>query len=231
MIKIKTLVLALASTLLITACSGKGGESDNPPAPEKTNYEKALEVVSNYDIEKTNGYDFSLKQYLGRDEVNSDVIALRADFSGNIKAQKVETSKRLNQYGTGEQFTTTENTTYFSNNMICEYKNNQWKWSNYKKSDYFAVYISRISFDKSYLSSIKEELNEKYTLTADVPDDKIKGFLDSDSATFNSLSVKLVVSSDFTSFDSVELSYFQANTRSEVKFSSYVGSVSIDLPN
>lgn len=231
MIKAKTFLLVAASMLLITGCGGDKGGSDNPPGPEKTNYEKALDAVSSFDIEKTNGYDYSLKQYLGRDETNSDVISLRADFSGSIKAKKDETLKRLNTYGSGEQFTTTVTTTYFANNMICEYKNDQWKWSNYKKSDYFAISISQINFDKSYLSSIKESLDNKYVLSADVPDAKVKEFLNSETASFTSVSLKLTISSDFTNFESLELSYFQTNTRSEMKFEVYRGSVSIDLPN
>mgnify|MGYP000845575567 CR=1 FL=1 len=230
MIKAKTLLLALASMLLITGCGDKGG-SDNPPEPEKTNFEKALAAVASFDIEKTNGYDYSLKQYLGRDEANSDVISLRADFSGSIKAQKDETHKRLNTYGSGEQFTTTVTTTYFSDNMICEYKNNQWKWTNYKKSDYFAISISQINFDKSYLTSIKESLDSKYVLSADIPDAKVKEFLNSETASFTSVSLKLTTSSDFSNFESLELSYFQTNTRSEMKFEVYRGNVSIDLPN
>lgn len=230
MIKTKTLLLAFTSMLLITGCGDKGG-SDNPPEPEKTNFEKALAAVASFDIEKTNGYDYSLKQYLGRDEANSDVISLRADFSGSIKAQKDETLKRLNTYGSGEQFTTTVTTTYFSNNMICEYKNNQWKWTNYKKSDYFAISISQINFDKSYLTSIKESLDSNYVLSADIPDSKVKEFLNSETASFTSVSLKLTTSSDFSNFESLELSYFQTNTRSEMKFEVYRGNVSIDLPN
>ena len=229
--KIRLLTLTIASVLLVTGCNKDSGGSETPPEPEKTNYEKALAAVSKFDIEKTNGYDYSLKQYLGKDETNSDVISLRADFSGNITAQKDETIKRLNTYGSGEQFTTTQVTTYFSNNMICEYKNNQWKWSNYKKSDYFAISISSIKLDKSYLSSIKEDLATKYVLTADVPDEKVKEFLNSETASFTSVSVKLTVSSDFANFESLELSYFQTNTRSEMKFEVYRGSVSINLPN
>ena len=229
MIKAKTFLLVVSSALLISGCNGGG--SDNPPQPEKTNYEKAIETVSNFDIEKTNGYDYSLKQYLEKDETNSDVISLRADFTGNIKARKDETLKRLNTCGSGEQFTTTVTTTYFSDNMICEYKNDEWKWSNYKKSEYFANSISQISFDKGYLTSIKENLSDKYVLTADVPDEKVKEFLKSQAVSFSSVSIKLTISSDFSNFESLELSYFQSNTRSEMTFNVYRGSVSIDLPN
>ena len=209
------------------------GSSSASSAPaEKTNFEKALEAVSSFDIEKTNGYDYSLRQYYGRDEVNSDVIVLRADFSDDIKAQKVETIRRLNQYGTGEQFTTTETTTYYNNNMICELKNNQWKWSNFKKSEFFAVSIANMKFDKAYLSSVKESTKDnKYVISADVPDEKIKEFLGSTETSFTGLSLKLTFSSNVSSFESVELSYLQSNTRSELKFSTYVGNVSIVLPN
>lgn len=229
MIKTKTFLLVISSVLLMTGCTGGG--SDNPPQPEKTNYEKAIKTISNFDIEKTNGYDYSLKQYLGKDETNSDVISLRADFTGNVKARKDETLRRLNTYGSGEQFTTTVTTTYFSDNMICEYKDNEWKWSNYKKSEYFANSISQISFDTEYLTSIKENLGDKYVLTADVPDEKAKDFFKSETVSFSSVSIKLTVSSDFSNFESLELSYFQSNTRSEMIFNVYRGSVSIDLPN
>ena len=229
MIKIRTNLLFLSAVFLLTGCGG--GDSSNPPQPEKTNFEKAVEVVSNFDIEKTNGYNYSLKQYLGRDETNSDVISLRADFSGEIKAKKEETLKRLNNYGSGEQFTITSTTTYFSNNMICEFKNDQWKWSNYKKSDYFANAISNISLDKAYLTGIKENLTDKYVLTADIPDEKVGEFFKSETVSFTGISLKLSISSDFLNLESLQLSYFQTSTRSEVTFDVYRGSVSIDLPN
>lgn len=228
MIKRKS-ILFVTSIILLTSCGGN--TSDSSSENDKTNFEKATEVVSNFDIEKTNGYDYSLKQFIGKDEVNSDNISLRVNFNNNIKAKKVETIKTLNTYGEGEQFNIEVVTTYFSNNMICEYINDQWKWSNYKKSDYFSNAISNIYLDKSNLSSIKENLNEKYVLTADIPDEKAKDFFKLESISFTSVSLKLTISNDFLNFESLELSYFQKNTRSELSFSVYRGPVSIDLPN
>lgn len=229
--KLQVLILSLSSVLLLTGCGGGSKKPDPTPVePEKTNFEKALIAVSNFDIEKTNGFDFSLVQYLGRETVNSDIISLRADFSGEITAKKVESSKRLNEYGTGEQFTITEVTTYFHNNTIAEYKNNQWKWSNCKKSDYFGNAISNLNFDKSYLTSVKESLDSKYVLTADIADNKVKDFLGQE-VSFSNVSIKLSISSDFKDFLSLEVSYFQEQTRSEMFFEVYRGSVTIELPN
>lgn len=228
--KNQILTLSLLGLLTVTGCNMKAGDDSKSIQPEKTNFEKAISVVADFDIENTNGFDYSLKQYLGRDETNSDTVSLRVDFSGDIKAEKSTTSKRLNEYGAGEQFTITETTTYFSNNMICEYKNDNWKWSNCKKSDYFANAISKLSFDESYLASVKESLNNNYVLTADIQESKIKDFLGADSS-FSSASLELTVSADFKRFESLEISYFQQQTRSEMKFTVYRGEVSINLPN
>lgn len=258
MIKIKHLSLALASLTLLAACGGgsQSNPSSNPssaspssiqpsssrePAsslttsslpPEKTPFEKAVDTFSKYDVEKTNGYDFSLIQYLGKTVVNSDTIQLRASFSSDVKAEKVETIKRLNEYGAGEQFTTSTITTYFENNMICEFKNNRWQWSNCKKGEYFAASITRISIDQSFLGSVREsESSGKYVISADVLDNKVNQFLNSNEVSFSSLTFKLTVSSDYSKFESLELSYFQENTRSEMRFSTYIGDVSIVFPN
>ncbi len=199
--------------------------SENP----LSNFEKAALALKNYDIESTNGYDYSLKQYLGKDVTNSDEIELRADFSGSVIARKTQRSTRLNEYGSGAQFTTTESTTYFNNNTIGELKNGKWSWSNCKKSAYFATGISDITIEKEWLSSIKETLDENYVLSAEVLDDKA-GLLLGMTTSINSLSMKLTVNNDFSSFVSIEMSYFQSATRSEMSFSSYSGSVDITLP-
>lgn len=195
-----------------------------------SNYEKAMIALKNYDIESTNGYDYSLKQYIGKEVTNSDEIELRADFGGSIIARKIQKTKRLNEYGSDEQFTTTEITTYFNNNAVCEFKNGEWSWSNYKKSAYFATIVSEIEIRKEWLSSIKETFDENYVLSADVLDDKVNLFFDS-STSINSLSLKLTINKDISKFVSIELSYFQNLTRSEMLFSSYNGNVDITFPN
>ena len=228
--KILILTPPLLSALLIAGCSVTADNGSKSAEPEKTNFEKALVAVASFDIEKTNGFDYSLKQYLGRDEINSDTISLRASFSDDPIAQKVTTSRRLNEYGAGEQFTTTEETTYYSRNMICEYKNDAWRWSNCKKSEYFANSIASFTFDKSYFTSVVESLNTDYVLTADVKESNIKEFFGAESS-FSSVGIKLTISSDFADFESLEVSYFQQQTRSEMKFAIYRGDVSISLPN
>lgn len=206
-------------------------QSENSSSSEESlsNFEKAVLALKGYDIESTNGYDYSLKQYLGKDVANSDEIELRVDFSGSVIARKTQKSTRLNEYGSGEQFTITEDITYFSNNTIGELKNGKWSWSNCKKSTYFATGISNISIEKDWLSSIKETLDGNYVLSAEVLDDKVDSLLGTETS-INSLSMKLTVSNDFSSFVSIEMSYFQSATRSEMSFSTYSGSVDITLP-
>ena len=198
---------------------------------EKTNMEKALEVISSFDIENTNGYDYSLTQYLGMTVTNEDVISLRADFSGSPIGQKDITTKRLNEYGAGEQFTTTTETNYFSNNMIAEYKNGKWVWSNCRKADYFKIAVSDISFDPSLFTSVRESLNTNYVLMADVPDEKVASFFGVSETTINSLSITITVDASFSKLEGIKLSYLQKTTRSEMTFDAYYGDVSIRLPN
>lgn len=228
MIKAKKL-LFLINTLFVISCGEP--ESGNYHKPEKADYEKALITISNFDLEKTNGYDFSLEQYFGNYETNSSVVSLRADFSGNIKAKKSKTTKRLSTYETGEQYLMNTEITYFSNNMICEYEVNKWKWSNYKKNDYFEYPISQIDFDRSYFESITEKKDSKYVFTAVVPDSKVKAFFKSETATFTGVAISFALSADFLNFESLELQYSQNKTRSELKLEIYRGAVNITLPN
>lgn len=211
--------------------SSESSSASDSSAPQKTNMEKALDVIANFNIENTNGFDYSLSQYLGTTIVNSDATVLRADFSGSPIGQKDITTKRLNEYGTGEQFTTTTETNYFANNMIAEYKNGRWVWSNCRKADYFKVSIADIAFDQTALTSIRESLTTNYVLMADVPDAQVASFLGVSETTINSLSITVTIDLSFTKLEEIKLSYFQTNTRSEMIFDVYYGEVSINLPN
>ena len=230
----KRILLILISAVFLSAssCYKENVETNVLPNPEKSNYEKALLTISEFDIENTNGFDFSLKQYLGKDEINYDIISLRADFSNDVKECKEEESKKLNgYYEKGEQYTFSKNITYYSNNMICENKNDEWEWSNCKKSTFFENSISRMNFDKSFFTSVKESYNGQYVFSANVIEEKTKDFMNVDENDFSGMSIKLFVSSDFNELESVELSYFQKYTRTEMKFSIYRGNVEIVLPD
>ncbi|MCH5180945.1 MAG: hypothetical protein J1F32_07005 [Erysipelotrichales bacterium] len=253
--KTTLLLTTIASLFILGACSSakssagnslssteiSSGNSESLPSniessnngsvtPEKSNFDKVLDAISNYNIEFTNGYDYSLIQYLGKDIVNSNSISLRADFSNDVRAEKIETSKRLNEYGKGEQYTETEVITYFFNNTVGEYKDNKWVWSNCKKSDFFATSISNIKIEKEYLTSIKENNGTNFTISADVLDEKVNSFFNVDTISINSVSLKIEVSSDFNKLESIELSYFSSNTRFEMSYEAFYGNVSIDIP-
>lgn len=64
-----------------------------------------------------------------------------------------------------------------------------------------------------------------------MPDNKVKAFFKSETATFTGVSISFTLSADFLNFDSLELQYSQNKTRSELKLEIYRGVVNITLPN
>jgi hypothetical protein len=245
---LRNIAFPLALALLLSGCgrngpaSSSGGESTSEESQAsgessssmssaaQSDVEKALGVFKSYSVESTNGFDYSLSQYLGKTVTNSDAVSLRADFSGDARAKRDETTKKLNAYGTGEQFTTTESTSYFLKNARADLKDGKWTWTNCKASDYFSNTISNISIDETMLKNPKSAVGETFVLTADVPDDQVAALFKVSKTTIKDLSLVLKVSSNFSTLSSLELSYFQATTYTELKFSNYFGHVDIALP-
>lgn len=219
-------VVSLICTFLLVGC----GNDDKPIEKEKSSFEKTVFVLENFDVHNTNGYDYSLKQYIGNDVANSHEIVLRADFTQDTKAKKVESAKKLNDFSSNEQYSYESVTTYFYNNRIAEFKNDSWKWSSCKEKDYLNCNLNNFKFDASYFENIKESTDDFYTFKANVVGTKINDFFGTENCSFEEVTVTIKVNTDFSSLSSVLITYFQSKTYTEFSFAVYKGAVSIDLP-
>lgn len=217
---VSVMILSL-SMLLTMGCHRK----------EKTNFEKATDVINNFSVQNTNGFDYSLKQYLNTDVTNSHEIVLRADFSNEIKAKKVESTKKLNDFRENEQFTEETKTTYFYSNRMAELNEDTWKWTTCKEADYFNCGIENFKFDADYFENINEKTQDSYSFKATIIQSKINDFLGIETKSINSVTVNITIDLTLTKLISLKINYFQNTTYTEFSFVPYFGEANIDLPN
>lgn len=208
-----------------------GGSFGGDGQTELSNFEKALSSVSNYNIRTTNGFDYSIKQFYSSEIVNSKLIQLRVKFDDGTQAKKIENTKSLNTYGQGEQFTTTEKTTYFRNNQICENDGSGWTWRAYDESEYLKTGLSSLSLDEDYFSNITEtKEGADIRFSADIPANYVKTVLGNDANGFTQVKASLLVKNDYSLMKSLTFTYNQEKTNSEVSFVSVFDSGTIDFP-
>lgn len=221
--------LSVSTVTFLTSCGGGDNSSSEGPTVTETNFEKAVKVVNAFDITTTHGYDYSLSQYLGNDVTNSHEISLRADFSGQTKAEKNETSKTLNDFEADTQYTVESVHSYFYNNRMAVESNGYWNWTNCKERDYFSCNISSFDFNTDYFESVKEDSQGTYSFKATVKESQIESFVGF-SSSIEDISIIVKVDSNFSNLISLELQYFQKTTYTEIKFTSYSGTVDIRIP-
>lgn len=225
---VKFLLIPLLTTLVcLTGC---GGEDKPEPAPEKTNIEKAISLYNDFDIYKTNGYDYSLNQFLGETITNSHEIELKADFSGDVKGQKTEHLKELNSFDAETQFAESSETTYFYNNRIAKNDNGQWKWSNCKEKDFFNCNVGSKKISQDMFTNLKENSDSTYKLKGTLLESKYLEFLGIENFSGDEVSVSITVDSQFSKLMSFTISYFQSITFTEFIFEPFYGSVNINIP-
>lgn len=223
----KTLITLFIPLVLLASC---GGNNSDPDVPVKTDFEKAVETISNFSVKSTNGYDYYLKQYLGNTVSNSHEIKLRASFDNDVKAKKEESSKTLNEFNLESQYTIENVTTYFLNNRKAEYNGSTWKWTNCKESEYFASNISSFQIKSEYFENIKESKNNSYVFKADIIQTKVNDFFKLENSTIEEAKISIELNNNLDELLSVSISYFQSKTYTEFSFETYSGAVDIDIP-
>jgi len=220
------LLTLLIPLILLTSCD----DDSSSDIPVKSDFEIATEIISNFSVKNTNGYDYSLKQYLGNIVSNSHEIKLRASFDGDVKAKKEETSKTLNEFNLDSQYTIESVTTYFLNNRMAEYNGSSWKWSNCKESEYFGSNISSFEIKSDYFENAKENKGTTYTYKADIIQSKVNEFFKLSNSTIEEAKLTIELDNALTRLLKLTLSYFQAKTYTEFSFVTYSGTVDIDIP-
>lgn len=228
-----TVFLTLFSCFILASCgSTDSGSSSGDDSSKKTHFEQALESFSKYDLRVTNGFDYSIKQYYGSETVNSKSTKLRVKFDNGTEAKKILNTKRLNEFGQGEQYSFTETTTYFKNNQICEFENGVWSWRTLDESEYLKSNLSAFSVDKQYFTNVSEaSVQSDIKFTANVPSNFISAVLGNDATGISQLQFTLVVNNDCSLFKSLSFTYNQQNTNSEILFTSVFDAGTIDFPS
>lgn len=226
-------ILMLFSCFVLTSCgSTDSGSSSGDDSSKKNHFEQALESFSKYDLHLTNGFDYSIKQYYGSEIVNSKSIKLRVKFENGTEAKKTTNTKKINEFGQGEQYSFAETVTYFKNNQICEFDDGIWSWRAFDESEYLKTNLSAFSVDKQYFTNVSEtSVQSDLKFTANVPSNYISSVLGNDTAGINQLQFTLVVKNDYSMLKSLSFTYNQQNTNSEISFVSVFDSGTIDFPS
>lgn len=231
-IRIASFLIVCSSFVLASCGSQDNTSSSDNDSSKQSNFDRALNLFSKFDLHLTNGFDYSVKQYYKSDVVNAETIKLRVNFDDGTQAKKITSSKKLNEFGQSEQFSFEETTTYFKNDQICEYDNGTWNWRAFDETEYLITNLSSFSVEEQFFINISESSFQKdLKFTADVPSNYIKNVLGNLASDFNDLKFTLTIKSDYSVITSFSFTYKQTYTNSEISFSSVFVAEPIDFPS
>lgn len=194
--------------------------------------ESILNLVSNFDINNTYGFDYSLTQREVYTNIicNSKSIEVRLNNNQGIRTDKVKT---LNKDITNGQYTETSATYYYKDNKIGYYDDsNALKWKDSNLSDFVNVSINDFDFSTYYKSnSVKLNSYGKYSqLTLNIDDSLSSSFLGT-KETIKNLSFVIVCTKSYDTLISFTMSYNSKLTIFEYEFEPYLTKTNIEIPS
>lgn len=222
----KTIIILLTIICLLFIGCGKEVEEIDELKDEK----EILNLINSYQVEGTNGFDYSLEQKLNESIINSHTLSIRLDNSSELKGSREEYKKELNEDITKEQFSELNATAYYYNNKIATYEKDSWVWKECRISEFASVNINSFNLDISKLSNLKLSNEGSYlVLTFNVSDSDASSFLGV-KGNIRDLSFKIKVLEESKQLVSFEMNYLQDSTKTFFSFIPYYGSVKIELP-
>ena len=228
----KMLTILFVFSLIISLFACKKTEVEDFTTSNVEMYQKEKEIFSyikHFDIDNTNGYDYSLEQKYNDNVVNSHLISVRIDRSRYV-GSRIENKKTINSDIYGEQYINESATAYYKNNMIGTFKNNEWSWTLCTLFDFSSVNIEYFDIDISNVYDLQLSSNEDYsTLTFKVKDSDASLLLGV-SDNIKNLSFIIIVDTSKEQLINFNMSYSQNLTTTQFSFAPYYGVVEIEMP-
>ena len=202
---------------------------------KRSNEEKMIDLVNNYNVIGTNGYDYSLvqKETKSTTITNSHTIELRLDNSSiNIKGTKKDSIKTLSTDLSQGQYVESTTTYYYADNKLGYYVDSTLNWKDYSLNDFVNINIADFAFEYSDLKdniSISK-FGKYFVLTINIDDSQSGNFLGLKENVKN-LKFEIKTNSNYDTLISFEMSYSQTLTTTEYSFTPYTSSVNITIPN
>lgn len=184
---------------------------------DKESITKIYSIIDNFDVSKTNGYDYSLNQYLNNSTtiVNSHTINLKLDYD-NLTCTRVDTSKKLNNDVSLEQYTIITDTYKYSDNKCL--KNDTSVDITFNKLIECNIKEFELANNSKLFDHADYSKQGKYrTLKIILTDNNAKKFLGINDSIYN-LEINIKVDSNFEKLYSYTLSYSMDLTNTVISF-------------
>ena len=201
----------------------------NPTVPPLSNEEKTLQILNNFDVLTTNGFDYSIKQTYKNSLTNSYNSEVRINNKESLVASKIENYKELNTDINGNLYKESTIVSYYKDNQIGTLVDSKWTWTDAKFDDFVDVRISKIDFSKvSLIDELLIEDTNCNTYSFKISDHENNSIMNVDNLT--NVKFEIVVDSSYTNLISLKVTFDQKLTSSEINFKTYHGETNIMLP-
>lgn len=233
--------IIVLSGLTLTSCFSSSVPTSSKPdnktssttGESKDNVNESIfNLISNFDINNTYGFDYSLTQREISTNIisNSKSIEVRLNNNQGIRTDKV---KSLNKDITNGQYTETTSTYYYKDNKIGYYNDaNSLNWKDSNLSDFVKVSINEFDFSTYYKSnSVKlGTYGKNIQLTLNVDDSESSSFLGA-KETIKNLSFVIVCTKSYDTLISFTMSYNGEFTTFEYEFKPCLTKTNIEIPD